>query len=165
MVQISNLTKITEKDIPKLLDKINPILTKRNSLYNTYYRRLADEGTLFSQNDETIKVALETYISDISVGYFGGKEPKYFVNEQLDDEKQNIIKKIFKKVFNNGSYKKEMEVLIRYIADFNDDSTEHIELVKDYLVKGGCYEIIYENSDNEIVYSKLDALQTVAVYD
>lgn len=165
MIQISNLTKITEQDIPKLLTTINPILVKRDSLYNTFYRRLANEFTLFSQDDENIKTALETYIADMTVGYFGGKEPKYVVNEQLDEEKRTIIQKIFKKIFNNKSYKKEMEILLRYITDYNDDSTEHIELVRDYMIKGGCYEIIYENENNEIVYSKLDALQTVAIYD
>lgn len=165
MIQISNLEEITEKDIPNLLNIVNPILAKRNDLYNTYYRRLANESTLFSTSDETIKVALETYIADMTTGYFGGKEPKYIVSEQLDEEKQNIIQKIFKKIFNNKSYKKEMEILIRYISDYNDDSTEHTELVKDYMVKGACYEIMYENTDNEIIYSRLDALQTVAIYD
>ena len=92
----------------------------------------------------------------MTVGYFGGKEPKYIVNEQLDEEKRTLIQKIFAKLFNSVSYKKEMEILIKFISDYNDDSTEHIELVKDYFIKTACYEILYENNKNErIVFNKI----------
>jgi SPP1 family phage portal protein len=165
MVQLNNLKEIQAKDIPDLLNTITPILEKRNNLYNAYYRRGANQSTLFSEDDETIKVAFETYIADMSSGYFGGKEPKYLVNTTSDKEKQGLITKIFSKLFTNKSYTKEMEILIKYITDFNDDSTEHLELVRDYLIKTACYELIYENDKNEIVYTKLDPLQTVAIWD
>ena len=165
MIQLRNLEEMGAKDIPNLVTLVTPILNKRNELYNDFYRRDADSTTMFSKNDESIKVALETYISDVASGYFGGKEPKYIASEQLDKEKQTILTKIFNKVFNVKSYRKEMEVLINYITSYNDDATEHMELTRDYMIKGACYEVIYENEENEIVYSRLDALQTVAIYN
>lgn len=165
MIQINNLKEITEKDIPIIIQKVNPILNKRKILYNERYKRLATSSDMFSSNDETIKVALESYISDIATGYFGGKEPKYEVMQTQDENKKTILKKIFKKLFNNEDYKKEMEILIRYISDYNDDSTVHLELVRDYFIKTACYCIHYENEDNEIVYAPLDALQTVGIWD
>lgn len=165
MIQMSNLSEITANDIPELLRIVKPVLRKRNLLYNAYYRRRATASNLYSIDDEDIKVAFETYIADMASGYFGGKEPHYIVREQSDEEKQNIIQKIFNKIFNNKSYTKEMDVLINFITNFNDDSTEHLELTRDYLIKTACYEIIYENENNEQVYSKLDALQTVGIWD
>ena len=38
-------------------------------------------------------------------------------------------------------------------------------LVKDILTFSACYEYIYESQDNEIVYSRLDPMQTVAIWD
>ena len=165
MIQINNLETIEAKDISMLLEKVNPILNKRKTLYNERYKRLATSSDMFSSNDETIKVALESYISDIATGYFGGKEPKYEVMQTQDENKKTILNRIFKKLFNNEDYKKEMEILIQYISDYNDDSTVHLELVRDYFIKTACYCIHYENEDNEIVYAPLDALQTVGIWD
>ena len=58
-----------------------------------------------------------------------------------------------------------MEVLIDYITNYNDDGNEHYNLIKNVLLTSACYEIIYENEENEIVYSYLDPLQTVAIWD
>jgi SPP1 family phage portal protein len=165
MIQIANLTEMGVAQIPMLLNKINPVLNKRKVLFNERYKRLANTYTMFSLDDEKIKVALETYIGDMTTGYFGGKEPMYEVTETLDEDKRSIIKKMFSRVFSNKNYEKEMEVLMKYITDFNDDGTEHLMLVKDYFLKTAAYEIMYENEDNELVYTVLDALQTVAIYD
>lgn len=165
MIQINNLETIENKDIPKLLEKAQPILNKRKTLYNERYKRLATSSEMFSINDKNIKVALESYIGDMATGYFGGKEPKYEVSETQDEEKRSVISKIFGKLFNEKDYKKEMEVLIQYVSDYNDDSTVHLELVRDYFIKTAAYCIHYENEDNEIVYAPLDALQTVAIWD
>jgi SPP1 family phage portal protein len=165
MIQISNLETIKATDIQNLLAKINPILNKRKVLYNERYKRLASSSDMFSVNDTHIKVALESYIGDMTTGYFGGKEPKYEVLETQDEEKRTILNKVFGKLFNNENYKKEMELLIQYITDYNDDGTTHYELVKDYFLKSAGYQVLYENEDNEIVYATLDALQTVAIWD
>ena len=165
MIQVSDITKIEGKDIPQLLNRVTPVLNKRKQLYQERYRRLATQSDIFSLNDKNIKVALETYIADMTSGYFGGKEPKYLVSETVNKTKQSIISRIFGKVFNNKSYSEEMKVLIQYITDYNDDSTEHLELTRDYFIKNACYEVMYENEENEIVYSRLDALQTVGIWD
>ena len=165
MIQINNLETIEAKDISMLLEKVNPILNKRKKLYYERYKRLANASTMFSSNDETVKVALESYIADIATGYFGGKEPKYEITQTEDEEKRSILSKIFNKLFNNKDYKDEMEILIQYVSDYNDDSTVHLELVRDYFIKTACYCIHYENEENEIVYAPLDALQTVAIWD
>ena len=91
MIQLRNLEEIGAKDIPNLVTLITPILSKRNDLYNKFYRRNATSTTMYSENDEDIKTALETYIADVASGYFGGKEPKYIASEQLDKEKTKNI--------------------------------------------------------------------------
>ena len=40
-----------------------------------------------------------------------------------------------------------------------------MELVRDYVVMSGAYLYVYENSDNEIVYTRFDSKQTVGIWD
>lgn len=163
MIQISDLTIIAEKDIPQLIKKISPELNKRKKLYERYRRKTMSHELLYESTDAgDTKIPFEKYAVDVSAGYLGGKEPKYEVEEISDEKKQIYKKALDKEVTNNKS---EMEILIKYITDYNDDATEHYELVKDYLMLTGAYETIYENENNEIVYSRLNPLQTVAVYD
>ena len=46
-----------------------------------------------------------------------------------------------------------------------DDETENYDLIHDIFELTSCYEVIYENEDNEIVYAKYNPLQTVATWD
>ena len=59
----------------------------------------------------------------------------------------------------------ELKVLIDYISKYNDDSTEFFDLAFDYFGMRGCYEVLYENEDNEIVYTKQSALNTIGIFD
>ena len=58
-----------------------------------------------------------------------------------------------------------MEEIITYILKYNDDNNENYQLVKDIMLYGSCYEMVYQNADGEIVYGRLDPLQTVAIWD
>ena len=165
MIQLANIEKLTKEDIPKLDDLITPELSKRAELYKRYTRKTSDVEYI-GQNTQKVIVPFEKYIIDIASGYLGGKEPVYEVEDNsTDTEKLNIIKRILNKVFGEKDYSKEMEILIDYITRYNDDEAEHYQLVKDILSTGASYEIIYENSDNELVYSRLSPLQTIAIWD
>lgn len=165
MIQLANIEKITKEDIPKLDNLITPELNRRAELYKRYLRK-SNNVEIIGQNQQKVIVPFEKYIVDIASGYLGGKEPTYEVEDNSSDqEKLNIIKRILNKVFGEKDYSKEMEILINYITRYNDDETEHYQLVKDILSTSACYEIIYENSDNELVYSRLSPLQTIAIWD
>lgn len=164
MIQISNVEELNSEDMQKLVDLIQPELDKRKELYQRYKRKSKNSDLVFGSKKNGV-VPLERYIINVSSGYLGGKAPKYIVENVSDTEKQNIIKKLLSKIVGENSYQKEMEVLIDYITNYNDDNFEHYTLVKNALLYGACYEYIYENQDNEIVYGSLDPMQTVAIWD
>lgn len=166
MIQISNIEELKAEDMQKLVDIITPELNKRKDLYLRYKRKVKNSDLIY-KNDEKKNgvVPLERYIINVSSGYLGGKAPKYIVENVSDKEKQGIIKKLLNKIVGENSYQKEMEVLIDYITNYNDDNFEHYTLIKNALLFGACYEYIYENQDNEIVYGSLDPLQTLAIWD
>lgn len=166
MIQINNIETLEAKDVQKLVDIIRPELNKRKELYLRYKRKVKNSDIIYNHGKSSNGVVpLERYIINVSSGYLGGKAPKYIVESVSDEEKQSIIKRLLKKIVGKNTYQKEMEVLIDYITNYNDDGNEHYNLIKDALITGACYEIIYENSDNELVYSYLDPLQTVAIWD
>ena len=166
MLQLANVSELKSEDMQKLVDMITPELNKRKELYLRYKRKAKNSDLIYQNADKKNGVVpLERYIINVSSGYLGGKAPKYIVENVSDEEKQSIIKKILNKIVGENSYQKEMEVLIDYITNYNDDNNEHYTLVKDILTFSACYEYIYENQDNEIVYGRLDPLQTVAIWD
>lgn len=162
MIQLSNIETLTKEDIPKLQQLVQPELDKRKKLYERY-RRKAKDVEIISGN-KSIVVPFEKYIVDIASGYLGGKEPTYEV-EKKDKREVGLIKKVLNKIMGNASNVEEMQAIINYVTRYNDDGTEHYQLVKDILSVGACYEILYENQDNEIVYSRLSPLQTIAIWD
>lgn len=165
MIQYDSLEDITKDDISTLVQTIQPELNKRKSLHTRYKRKDKNADLIYSSDNSNTKITFEKYITDISAGYLGGTAPKYVVNDTTDENKISIIKKILNKIVGRTNYKEEMEILIDYITNYNDDGAEHYQLIKDLLMTSACYEVIYENEDNEIVYSRLDPLQTVAVWD
>ena len=164
MVQLSSLESLEAKDIQKLVDVIQPELKKRKALYKRYKRKVKDSDLIFDHKGNNV-VPFEKYIINMASGYLGGKAPKYIVETTSDTDKQSIIQRLLKKIVGEKDYQKEMEVLIDYITNYNDDGNEHYNLVKNALLTSACYEIMYENDQNEIVYSYLDPLQTVAIWD
>ena len=169
MLRISNIDTITDKKnisetIPKLLAKINPILEKRKKLHNIYSKKADDQKVMFSGNEKETIVSYEKFLTDIASGYLSGK-PIYSVTSTIDEEKKKLLKEILDKEIKDENYKTEMEIIIDYIISYNDDETEHHDLIHDILELTICYEILYENEFNEIVYSKYSPLNTVALWD
>lgn len=162
MIQLNNIEKLTKEDIPKLVELVKPELDKRKKLYARYKRKNSDVEII--HENKSVTVPFEKYIVDIASGYLGGKEPSYEV-EKKDEKEVGLIKKILNKILSKGSSVEEMQAVINYITRYNDDGAEHYQLVKDILSVGACYEILYENEDNEIVYSRLNPLQTIAIWD
>ena len=164
MLQIANLEEYKSTDIPKLLDQVTPILEKRKKLHEKYTRKATSSKLMYSEKPDDTIVPFEKYITDLATGYLSGK-PIYSVTDTLDKEKVNLLNKLLDKEAKDEDYKKGMEIIIDYVTGYNDDATEHYNLVHDILELTSCYELLYENEDNEIVYSKYDPLQTVATWD
>lgn len=164
MIQISNLETYEAKDIPELLSLVEPVLTKRKKLHEKYSRGANETTLMFNVGVDKTKVPFEKFITDLATGYLAGK-PKYSVSDTDNKEKQQILNKLLDKKLKDQDYKESMEIMIDYITSYNDDFTENYELIHDLLEMTACYEILYENENNEIVYSKYDPMQTVATWD
>ena len=137
----------------------------RKKLYERI-RRKESYSEIVSVNDNNIKVGFENYINSMVAGYFAGKAPVYDVEKISDDNKLNIIQKLFKKVFNKDQKATdELKVLIDYISKYNDDGAEFFELAFDYFGMRACYETLYENDENEMVYTRQSALNTIGIFD
>ena len=165
MIQVNNLEEIAAEDIENLVQLINPELESRKQLWKRIHRKDNLANIVFDSNGKSNNITFEKYIWLIASGFLGGKSPIYTVNDTTDNEKAKLIKEVLEKEIADKDYKAKMEMLIDYISRFNDDDTEHYELICDALGLRGAYEIIYENESNEIVYARLDPLQTVAVWD
>lgn len=164
MLQIANIETLESKDIPKLLEKVRPILKKRKDLHDKYTRKANAYRLMFSGNKEETIIPFEKFITDLAAGYLAGK-PIYSVSDTTDENKKKLLETLLDKKKTDEDYKKSMEIIIDYISSYNDDATENYDLIHDILELTSCYEILYENEDNEIVYSKYDPLQTVACWD
>lgn len=154
---------------PDSIAQILPIAeTEWNNRKNLYerIRRKATYSEMVSQDDNNIKVGFENYINSMVTGYFAGKAPVYDVEKISDPSKLNIIKKLLNKVFNSDNNNdEELKVLIDYISKYNDDATEFFNLAFDYFGMRACYETLYENDENEIVYTNQSALNTIGIFD
>ena len=137
----------------------------RKKLYERI-RRKESYSEIVSLDDNNIKVGFENYINSMVAGYFAGKAPVYDVEKISDDNKLNIIQKLLKKVFNKDQKATdELKVLIDYISKYNDDGAEFFELAFDYFGMRACYETLYENDENEMVYTRQSALNTIGIFD
>lgn len=138
-------------------------LDSRKKLYDEFRRKLTDEE-LASLSDEDIKIPLQRYLSVMAVGFFAGKPPIYKV-QAYDKEIDKLNQELFDKNPNDEQKVKEMEYIIKHVTDYNDDLKEFFNLSFDYFVKRACYEVLYKNEKSEYVYTKSDALETVAIWD
>lgn len=168
MLQIDpkKLAAVTADNIGELVGMAEPVLRHRRTLYAQYTRK--EKATEFMgerARPEKI-VPFEYYIVNMVQGYLGGKAPMYRV--------MNPAKTAFpkKSAASPGRQNGEKE---RYIADYtdaidyirryNDDGATFIELIHDYIITTAAYLYIYENSDNQIVYTRYDSRQTVGFFD
>lgn len=169
MLRISNLESITDiqniqDTIPKLVKKIEPILAKRRRLHEIYSRKADDSQLMFTGKKDDTVVTYEKFLTDVATGYLSG-QPTYSVADTDDENKLKLLEEIFGKKQKDEDYKKKMELIIDYIVSYNDDQTEHHDFIHDILEMTSSYQILYENENNEVVYSKYSPLTTVAIWD
>lgn len=163
MIQLNDIKKLSSEDIPKLTEMVEPELQKKQKLYDRYKRKSSDSELINS--NKSVVVPFEKYIVDIASGYLGGKEPTYEVEDTADEKKKNLLKKVLDKVVKDKDAKASMEIIMNDITNYNDDGTENYALVKDILTTGTCYEILYEDENNNYVYTRVSPLQTMAIWD
>lgn len=128
----------------RLHSLIDPIFAHREELYRRYSRK--SSPTEMMHGGKKI-VPFEFYIVKMAQGYLAGKAPTYRVT---GDKK---------------GYAKTLTDEIERIRRYNDDGALYCDLMHDYLTVAAAYIYAYENDDNEIVYTRFDPRQTVAVYD
>lgn len=165
MIQLANVEQLKKEDIPKLLKLIDPILLKRKTLWDRLNRGADASKVFFTKDNSKTKIPFEQFITAVASGYLAGKAPIYDVQDNDSDEKNKIIKEILDKDDKGENYKEKMDVLLEYITNYNDDGAEHFNLTKDALSLTSCYEVIWEDDDNELRYKNYSPLQTVAIYD
>ena len=164
MLQIADLQNYNESNIKELINVVEPILSKRIALHKKYSRNADETNVMFSNDNKKTSLPYEKFITDLATGYLSGT-PTYRVNVTNDEGTYKILEKLLDVKRKDTSYQLEMETLIKYISNYNDDQQELHDLIHDCLELTSCYELVYENENNEIVYASLSPLQTVATWD
>ena len=164
MIKIFKNTDIalfTLDEYKQLFTQVSSVLSKRQDLHERYTRGSNDSTTLY--DGKSLKVPFEKFIVDLATGYLSGV-PEYTVNvpSELDSK---VRKSVFEEEVLSDDLINEMKSIIDYITQYNDDANEVYYLIKDLLLYGACYEVAYENENNELIYTNLDALNTVSIWD
>lgn len=157
----TNIASFTLEEYKQLFTQVSSVLSKRQDLHERYTRGSNDSTTLY--DGKSLKVPFEKFIVDLATGYLAGV-PEYTVNvpSELDSK---VRKSIFEEEVLGDDIINEMKSIIDYITQYNDDANEVYCLIKDLLLYGACYEVAYENENNELIYTNLDALNTVSIWD
>ena len=157
----TNIASFTLDEYKQLFTQVSSVLSKRQDLHERYTRGSNDSTTLY--DGKSLKVPFEKFIVDLATGYLAGV-PEYTVNvpSELDSK---VRKSVFEEEVLGDDIINEMKSIIDYITQYNDDANEVYNLIKDLLLYGACYEVAYENEQNELIYTNLDALNTVAIWD
>ena len=157
----TNIATFTLDEYKQLFTQVSSVLGKRQDLHERYTRGSNDSTPLY--DGKSLKVPFEKFIVDLATGYLAGT-PEYTVNvpSELDSK---VRKSIFEEEVLADDIINEMKSIIDYITQYNDDANEVYNLIKDLLLYGACYEVAYENDENELIYTNLDALNTVAIWD
>ena len=157
----TNIASFTLDEYKQLFTQVSSVLSKRQDLHERYTRGSNDSTTLY--DGKSLKVPFEKFIVDLATGYLSGV-PEYTVNvpSELDSK---VRKSVFEEEVLSDDLINEMKSIIDYITQYNDDANEVYCLIKDLLLYGACYEVAYENEQNELIYTNLDALNTVSVWD
>lgn len=157
----TNIALFTLDEYKQLFTQVSSVLSKRQDLHQRYTRGSNDSTTLY--DGKSLKVPFEKFIVDLATGYLAGV-PEYTVNvpSELDSK---VRKSVFEEEVLSDDLINEMKSIIDYITQYNDDANEVYYLIKDLLLYGACYEVAYENENNELIYTNLDALNTVSIWD
>ena len=161
MIKISDpdLSGFTLEDYQKMFGRIDGVLQKRSILHQMYIRTSSDSSVL----DGKLEVPFEKFIVDLATGYLAGV-PNYKV-DALNDTAKTVRERFFDKQSMDETQIDEMKAIIEYITRYNDDGREIFNLFHDLLEYGACYEVLYENEENELIYNNFSALDTVAIWD
>lgn len=135
-------------DIDGLLAKIKPVLEHRKALYKRYSRKDNPCDMMHGTNERAC-VPFEFYIVNMAQGYLAGKAPAYTITRR---EKP-------------AEYAQTLSDEISCIRAYNDDASTFMELMHDYLITTAAYLYVYENDNNEVIYTPFDARQTVGIFD
>lgn len=157
----TDIASFTLDEYKQLFTQVSSVLSKRQDLHQRYTRGSNDSTTLY--DGKSLKVPFEKFIVDLATGYLAGT-PEYTVNvpSELDSK---VRKSVFEEEVLSDDLINEMKSIIDYITQYNDDANEVYCLIKDLLLYGACYEVAYENEQNELIYTNLDALNTVSIWD
>ena len=157
----TDIASFTLDEYKQLFTQVSSVLSKRQDLHERYTRGSNDSTTLY--DGKSLKVPFEKFIVDLATGYLAGI-PDYTVNvpSELDSK---VRKSVFEEEVLSDDIINEMKAIIDYITQYNDDANEVYYLIKDLLLYGACYEVAYENEQNELIYTNLDALNTVSIWD
>ena len=157
----TDIASFTLEEYKQLFTQVSSVLSKRQDLHERYTRGSNDSTTLY--DGKSLKVPFEKFIVDLATGYLAGI-PEYTVNvpSELDSK---VRKSVFEEEVLSDDLINEMKSIIDYITQYNDDANEVYCLIKDLLLYGACYEVAYENENNELIYTNLDALNTVSIWD
>lgn len=157
----TDIASFTLDEYKQLFTQVSSVLSKRQDLHERYTRGSNDSTTLY--DGKSLKVPFEKFIVDLATGYLAGI-PDYTVNvpSELDSK---VRKSVFEEEVLSDDIINEMKAIIDYITQYNDDANEVYYLIKDLLLYGACYEVAYENDQNELIYTNLDALNTVSIWD
>ena len=157
----TDIASFTLEEYKQLFTQVSSVLSKRQDLHQRYTRGSNDSTTLY--DGKSLKVPFEKFIVDLATGYLAGV-PEYTVNvpSELDSK---VRKSVFEEEVLSDDLINEMKSIIDYITQYNDDANEVYYLIKDLLLYGACYEVAYENENNELIYTNLDALNTVSIWD
>ena len=120
MIQLSNIEELTANDIPKLLEKITPVLKKRQQLHDKYSRKADSTKVMYSSDNKSTVIPFEKFITDLATGYLSGK-PIYSVADTTDESKKKLLNKLLDKKQTDEDYKKSMDIIIDYVSSYNDD--------------------------------------------
>lgn len=160
MIKITNdLKGFTLEDYSTMFGRIDGVLLKRQQLHQWYLRNSDDSNLLYGN----LSVPFEKFIVDLASGYLAG-HPTYNL-DIINDTGKEVRERYFNKQSMDDKQLEEMKAIIEYITRYNDDDQEIYKLIHDLLEYGACYEVLYENEDNELIYDNFSALDTVAIWD
>jgi len=151
--------KVNKND---LFDQVDAVLSKRQRLWERYSRGISFESD-GSKDDDKLQILFEKFIVDTATGYLSGPIT-YDVDVSSEVEKK-IGKTIFGRDGVDECLADELRYIINTLASDNNDAVEETLLFRQALLFGSTYERVLENTENQLKYLNLDALNTVAVWD
>lgn len=134
-----------------IINEVVPILEHRKAMRDKYTKKNG--------------IPLEAYTCKVATGYLAGTKPSFTVNVETNEKKQNIISKLFNKIFGEKANPDEFKTMIDYINDYNDLGDFFLQIALDYFSTGACTWLNYENEDNEQVYARYPSWQCELIYD